>query len=217
MKVFLDDRRPAPPGWTLVRWPADVIKLLQTCEDVTHISLDNDLGDETEMRTGYDVLVWLEESVALRGFVPPHITIHSSNASARVRMELAVKNIAKLFEEREAAKALKIFKPWEETWYLTNEEHWPNAVKIVTPGNDVFFGYGHCSEDISEVPDLARARLAVLAPEMVRWLITMETGGSVDPTDIAMASCCAGCGARMEMEEPNPVPRSYFEAMPNRR
>jgi inhibitor of KinA sporulation pathway (predicted exonuclease) len=29
MRVFLDDRRPAPEGWTLVRWPEEAIALLE--------------------------------------------------------------------------------------------------------------------------------------------------------------------------------------------
>jgi hypothetical protein len=29
IRIFLDDERPAPNGWTLCRWPQDVIDLLQ--------------------------------------------------------------------------------------------------------------------------------------------------------------------------------------------
>lgn len=36
---------------------------------VTELSLDHDLGDGA-CGTGYDVIVWIEEAVALRGFVP---------------------------------------------------------------------------------------------------------------------------------------------------
>jgi hypothetical protein len=43
-RVFLDDRRPAPDGWTLVRWPDEVIALLETGA-VEELSLDHDLGD----------------------------------------------------------------------------------------------------------------------------------------------------------------------------
>jgi hypothetical protein len=93
LKVFLDDERPAPEGWTLARWPEDVIALLTTGE-VEVLSLDHDLGDDT--RTGYDVLTWIEEAVAMRGFTPPTITIHSANAGARPRMELAIESIRRL-------------------------------------------------------------------------------------------------------------------------
>lgn len=91
MKVFLDDLRSPPSGWQLVRWPEEAIALLQTgC--VTELSLDHDLGDDAH-GTGYDVLVWLEEAVFLRGMTPPALTIHSANFSARQKMEMAVQRI----------------------------------------------------------------------------------------------------------------------------
>lgn len=95
MKVFLDDERAAPEGWTRVRWPEEAIALLEGGH-VEALSLDHDLGDD--VRTGYDVLLWLEEAVATRGFVPPSIAIHSANAGARRRMELAIESIHRLAE-----------------------------------------------------------------------------------------------------------------------
>jgi hypothetical protein len=94
MKVFLDDERPSPPGWRLVRWPDEAIELLRTGE-VTELSLDHDLGDDAR-GTGYDVIVWIEVAVATREFAPPAITVHSANTSARVRMELGIASIARL-------------------------------------------------------------------------------------------------------------------------
>ena len=32
--------------------------------------------------TGYDVVLWIEEQVALNGFVPPAIKVHSANVAA---------------------------------------------------------------------------------------------------------------------------------------
>jgi hypothetical protein len=100
MKVYLDDMRPTPAGWVGVRWPEEAIKLLETGE-VTELSLDHDLGDD-ERGTGYTVILWLEEAVALRRFVPPEITIHTANASARQRMLLGVQSIQRLVAERSA-------------------------------------------------------------------------------------------------------------------
>lgn len=94
MKVYLDDERPAPPGWTQVRWPDEAIALLRTGQ-VSDISLDHDLGDDAR-GTGYDVIVWIELAVATRGFTPPAITVHSANTAARVRMELGIAAIARL-------------------------------------------------------------------------------------------------------------------------
>ena len=59
---------------------------------MTEISLDHDLGDDTR-GTGYDVIVWIEEAVITRGFIPPIIKIHSANSSAKVKMQLGIDNI----------------------------------------------------------------------------------------------------------------------------
>lgn len=95
MRVYLDDERSTPEGWRRVYWPDQAIGLLESGQ-VTEISLDHDLGDD-ERGTGYDVVIWIEEAVALRGFKPPKIIIHSANSSARAKMEAGVAAIAKLF------------------------------------------------------------------------------------------------------------------------
>ena len=88
MNLYLDDLRPAPEGWVRVFWPDEAIALLKT-GDVTHVSLDHDLGDD-QRGTGYDVLLWIEEAVAVNGFKAPEITVHSANPSARQRMAAAI-------------------------------------------------------------------------------------------------------------------------------
>jgi hypothetical protein len=91
MKIFLDDIRNAPEGWHRCYWPDEVIDLLKT-KEVTHLSLDHDLGDD-DKGTGYDVLKWLENAV-YNGLVPlPEIEIHTANPAARKRMLAAVKSI----------------------------------------------------------------------------------------------------------------------------
>jgi hypothetical protein len=94
MHVYLDDERPCPEGWLQVRWPDEAIGLLMSGK-VVEISLDHDLGDD-KRGTGYDVLLWIERAVAMDGFVPPTMRIHSANSSARKKMELAVEKIGKL-------------------------------------------------------------------------------------------------------------------------
>lgn len=94
MKVYLDDERPTPPGWVAARWPDEVIALLEA-GGVTVVSLDHDLGND-KRGTGYDVVLWIEEAVVLRGFVPPEILVHSANSSARVKMELGIRSIGRL-------------------------------------------------------------------------------------------------------------------------
>ena len=61
MKLYLDDERPTPAGWTRCYWPDEVIEFLKT-DFVTEISLDHDLGDDPK-GAGYDVLTWIEEAV----------------------------------------------------------------------------------------------------------------------------------------------------------
>lgn len=100
MKVFLDDERDTPEGWTRCYWPEEAITLLQSGQ-VTHLSLDHDLGEVGDgARTGYDVVVWIEEQVALNGFEPPEISVHSSNTSATARMKQGIASIRNLRDRR---------------------------------------------------------------------------------------------------------------------
>lgn len=103
MKVYLDDERATPPGWIRAYWPEEVIELLKTGQ-VTELSLDHDLGDDNR-GTGYTVLLWLEEQVALHGMTPPPvIQVHSSNASARQKMAAAIAAIKRLAEQAERSR-----------------------------------------------------------------------------------------------------------------
>ena len=98
LKVFLDDERETPAGWTRVYWPDEAIELLKQGR-VSEISLDHDLGDDAR-GTGYDVILWIENEVATAGFSPPLIHVHSANSSARVRMELGIQSISRLSTSR---------------------------------------------------------------------------------------------------------------------
>jgi hypothetical protein len=98
MKLFLDDERTTPTGWIRVYWPSEAIALLASGE-VAEISLDHDLGDDIR-GTGYDVVTWIEEAVALRGFTPPKISVHSANAAARIRMQAGIDAIDLLHQRR---------------------------------------------------------------------------------------------------------------------
>lgn len=88
MKVYLDDERECLDGYVLAKTAQEAIDFLRT-GNVTHISLDHDLGDNTN-GTGYDVLCYIEEFMQSN---TPIILIHTGNASARVKMELALKKI----------------------------------------------------------------------------------------------------------------------------
>ncbi|GAB1619854.1 cyclic-phosphate processing receiver domain-containing protein [Pseudomonas putida] len=94
MKVYLDDQRPEPAGWTRAYWPDEVIQLLQS-QQVEVLSLDHDLGDD-ERGTGYDVITWIEQEVALGNLTPPLILVHSANSVAAKRMRDGVESITRL-------------------------------------------------------------------------------------------------------------------------
>lgn len=98
MRVYLDDERTTPEGWVRVYWPEEAIALLEA-GGVDELSLDHDLGDD-ERGTGYDVVLWVEEAVALRGFRPPKMSVHSANSSARQKMESGIRSIEALARAR---------------------------------------------------------------------------------------------------------------------
>ena len=95
MRVYLDDERVTPDGWIRVYWPEEAIALLESGQ-VEEISLDHDLGDD-EHGTGYDVVLWIEEAVALRGFKPPRMCVHSANSSAKEKTLSGIQSIQALF------------------------------------------------------------------------------------------------------------------------
>ena len=97
MKIYLDDERDTPEGWVRAYWPDEVIQYLETGQ-VEEISLDHDLGDDGK-GTGYDVILWIEEAVALRGFQSPKMRVHSANSSAREKMEAGIRSIERLSEK----------------------------------------------------------------------------------------------------------------------
>lgn len=98
MKIYLDDERTTPGGWLRVYWPDEAIELLKT-GSVAEISLDHDLGDD-DRGTGYDVVLWIEEQVALHSFVPPAMKVHSANVSARTKMENGIRAIEAMMRRR---------------------------------------------------------------------------------------------------------------------
>ncbi len=99
MRVWLDDLRPAPPGWVWAFTPEEVVALLGTGR-VSELSLDHDLGLEGEgpERTGYTVLLWLEKEVGNGRWTRPlpEIHVHSANPVGRTRMHRVIRTIHRL-------------------------------------------------------------------------------------------------------------------------
>jgi hypothetical protein len=103
LKVWLDDVRQAPDGWVHVKTPEEAIELLSSGK-VEEISLDHDLGLATSEgeRTGYDVVLFLEEALATGAWnhAVPLILIHSANPVGWRRMEQAINSIRRLDDSR---------------------------------------------------------------------------------------------------------------------
>lgn len=98
MKLYMDDARDTPEGWTRTYTVDETITVLLT-RTVTHLSLDNDLGED--QKEGYKVLDWLEETVYNdRTFPLPEVTIHSSNASRVEYMQRALKSIERIRQQQ---------------------------------------------------------------------------------------------------------------------
>lgn len=106
MKLWHDDVRPPPPGWTWAR-TNDAAKELLRSGRVVECSLDHDLGlhdlgieetddwdkiieityavanaDEISESTGLDLVEWMIEET----LVPAKVTIHSWNSDGAMRM-----------------------------------------------------------------------------------------------------------------------------------
>ena len=108
--LWLDDMRPAPPGWVHV-FNIQSAKLYLQDRNVRRASLDHDLGackdcmggltteewmakhNNTQMPncshfgTGYDLVCWMEET----GFWPKEKPkVHSANPAGRFKMQQAI-------------------------------------------------------------------------------------------------------------------------------
>jgi hypothetical protein len=102
MRIYLDDARDTPYGWSRTFTVADTIEALKT-RQVEELSLDNDLGEGQP--EGYKVLDFLEQEVYNDPIFPlPKIIIHSSNASRVEYMFRALRNIKKIRQEQIGGK-----------------------------------------------------------------------------------------------------------------
>lgn len=87
MKVFLDDIRSIPAGYVGARGYEECIRILtENKGNVEVISFDHDLG---ELKTGYDVCLWVVENEYYEGLKT--VILHSANP-------VGVKNMIQLFD-----------------------------------------------------------------------------------------------------------------------
>jgi hypothetical protein len=95
VKLYLDDIRDTPEGWVRCFWPEEVINfLVKNPGEVSDISLDHDLG-EIDGRTGYDVVLWIQEQVFLGLWAHeiPNIVCHSDNGPGRQGIQTGIEAI----------------------------------------------------------------------------------------------------------------------------
>jgi hypothetical protein len=92
MKVWLDDERPMPKDYDIhVKTAEDAIQLLSE-GNVTLISLDHDLG---QIKTGYDVAKWIEQSAAIGSLKRIKLRVHTQNPVGRQNICMALQNAHK--------------------------------------------------------------------------------------------------------------------------
>lgn len=93
MMVWLDDERPAPPGWVHVKTANEAISLLRTGK-VERISLDHDLGETegwADVGNGYQVACWIEEAASNGSLSEVSCSVHSANPVGREKMKAALR------------------------------------------------------------------------------------------------------------------------------
>lgn len=102
MRLYLDDERPTPDGWTRAYTAREAIERI-AAGGVVEISLDHDLGDD-DAGTGYTVALWIEEAAAFGRLGRIEWSVHSGNPVGRVRMEAALNSAERWWREREEAR-----------------------------------------------------------------------------------------------------------------
>lgn len=103
MKIWLDDEyEPNEPGWTWTTNVQDTLDFLRlNPTNITDISLDHDLGDNT-LGTGYDVLKYIEfRTNADLSLDHIRIHIHSGNP---MRRDLMRETLRRIMEARRHKK-----------------------------------------------------------------------------------------------------------------
>jgi hypothetical protein len=103
MKVWLDDvREPPDSSWVWTKNVSETVLLLQT-RTVDEMSLDHDLGDESVVGKGYDVVRWIEEFAFNDDtYAPPIINIHSANPVGIANMAIGIRSIHNIVKKRGA-------------------------------------------------------------------------------------------------------------------
>ncbi|MEO2068893.1 MAG: cyclic-phosphate processing receiver domain-containing protein [Desulfurobacteriaceae bacterium] len=105
MKIYLDDTRTPPPGYTLVRSVNELKEIVKRYgKDIEVLDLDNYMGEFYHLGgNGIDFVKWLEEAVILGEVeLNPNvkITSHSSDSFAAREIEEIGKSIKAILRSR---------------------------------------------------------------------------------------------------------------------
>lgn len=101
MRLWLDDVRPAPPGWVWAHNYAQAATAVKSGK-VTFISFDHDLGEE---KSGYDLAVLIEELASQDAIARFGWQVHSANPVGKIRIQVAMKSADKLWQAWAEAKS----------------------------------------------------------------------------------------------------------------
>ena len=99
IKVWLDDIRPMRIGYDLHVYTAQAAIAALETGTVEEISLDHDLGLETEVGSGYQVACWIEEAAYLNKIPKLVWYIHSQNGVGAANMRRALQNADRYWKE----------------------------------------------------------------------------------------------------------------------
>lgn len=104
IRLFVDDLREPPAGWTVARSSAEAIAVLEA-GSVAAVALDHDLGGED---TGLRVIEWFERAVADDPEIElPAFSIHSANPVGAARMRTAIEALIEIHADLRRIAARK--------------------------------------------------------------------------------------------------------------
>jgi hypothetical protein len=99
MKLWIDDKRPAPKDFSLVaRNAKQAMEFLHTCP-VTFISFDHDLGDGLD---GIAVAKYIEACAESGGLPEIEWKVHSANPVGRANIKAAMESAERFWKKRDA-------------------------------------------------------------------------------------------------------------------
>lgn len=99
--LYVDDLRQLPEQyenkWEIARTYREAINKLSKYK-YKYISLDHDIAsyENGRERTGYDIVLWLEQEAVEGRYVPEKIYVHSANPAGARRMERGIESIKKI-------------------------------------------------------------------------------------------------------------------------